>query len=174
MPTIIRRYIRRPRSVGDILRLFYQYVGAPYPKISLIVIAVLCALVGGFIWHALGQSYQIKSFETVAQRAADLSREMLQFLDDRSRSAPPIRFGENFESSTGDMLRHSSETRIQFSSKFGSRLRAIVSDLERVNVTDSRLVSYAESGAVNPLVMREIAERLGALAERLEIGNNVN
>jgi hypothetical protein len=117
--------------------------------------------------NARGQS--TLSPTSLKRRALDLSDEILQFLVNRQISPGYGQggFGEGgFGGTATEDESYQKETVTMFSSAFQGRVTAIRDALAKQGLTDSRLdTEYANP--VNAYSIRTIAERIGALAERL-------
>ncbi|TAL13914.1 hypothetical protein EPN95_04470 [Patescibacteria group bacterium] len=102
--------------------------------------------------------------DSLKQRLQNLSTSILRFLLDRRDS--PLPRPETWDNDIDRMLRLSAETRNLYSLSFGAQVIAARNELLKHGIIDKELDTYYEH-PTNPIVMRIIGERLGALAESL-------
>jgi len=105
--------------------------------------------------------------QALKERAKELSKEILEFLADRERSAPRLPQKETWNIDTELMLRHLKETMNQYSIKFASRVITIRNEFSSLGLIDEELDKFYEH-PTNFIGIRIIGERLGALAEQLK------
>jgi len=137
--------------------------------------AYLRVSVGGREWHSneftitapsvgLGGGISLPNLKQVCQQ---LSQDILQFLIDRHWLKPdlaPTR--KKWRKQSSDHTRHIQETVALYHQRFGSRVVSVYETLKKQGYSDKRIDSLYEH-PTNELGIRELAQCLGALAERL-------
>jgi len=103
---------------------------------------------------------------SLKRRGLTLSDEILRFLLDRQRDAVPLPRMGTWEQDAGAMIAYSEGTMALYSQRFGARVIAMRNELADAGLTDPELDQFYEH-PTNPIGIRIVAERLGALAERL-------
>ncbi len=105
---------------------------------------------------------------SLKHRALALSDEILRFLVNRQAHEPPLLVEATpaVRFDTAALVRYSGETRARYSQQFASKVIAARDELARQGLTDPELDSFYQD-PTNPIGIRIVAERLGALAERL-------
>ncbi len=96
-----------------------------------------------------------------------LYTDIMQFLKERSINGPSIDFN-NWDESTNNMMKYSTETKGLYQEKFGARVVMIREEYLKRGIKSERLNAYYEH-PVNPLVIEEIAYGLAELASGLNI-----
>jgi len=104
--------------------------------------------------------------QEIKVRAKVLSSELLQFVSERLKGEPPSPKRASWDKDNEAHIRYFEETMTQYSEKFGVRVIATHRELAESGITDSELDTRYQS-ATNPLGIRLIGERIGALAERI-------
>jgi len=103
---------------------------------------------------------------SLKHKAISLSDDILRFLVVRQAGEPPLPRPATWHEDADAMTRYSGETRNVYSQKFGSKVIATYNMLSDAGLRDSELDRFYEH-PTNPIGMRIVAERIGALAERL-------
>jgi hypothetical protein len=106
------------------------------------------------------------SEDDLKKRSRSLSAEMLTFLSDRNRSSPPLPRPGTWQQDVHNQVRFMEETMDQYQVKFGARVIAVHDDFAKRGLRDEKLDKLYEYPA-NPMGVRMLGERIGALAERL-------
>lgn len=99
--------------------------------------------------------------------ATKLSAEILQFLTDRQAGEPPLPRANTWDQDTQALIRYMEQTVSLESQLFGSRIIAIHDELAKQGLRDGQLDSFYEH-PTNPIGIRIVGERIGALAERIK------
>jgi hypothetical protein len=133
---------------------------------------MLCAI--GMGWYAAGQWVGQRQFDyLVAAQDADLkltvtelSAEILAFLAERSREAPPRPRPGTWDQDSAEIMRYQIGTEREFDRRFEKQVRATHDVLSLLGIRDKDLdVFYAHP--TDPFQMRVVATRLASLAPRL-------
>ncbi len=103
---------------------------------------------------------------TLKQRAATLSVDILNFLVQRNSNEPSLPRPETWGQDTDRMLRYFKGTMDLYSKQFGARVIAIRNQFAQQGLTDKELDQFYEH-PTNPIGIRIVGERIGALAEQL-------
>lgn len=112
----------------------------------------------------LGEGISLPNLKQVCQQ---LSQDMLQFLIDRQRLKPdltPTR--KQWRKQSSDHTRHIQETVALYHQRFGARVVSLYEHLKERGYHDKQADRLYEH-PTNELGIRELAQRLGALVERL-------
>ena len=99
-------------------------------------------------------------------RAALLSAQILRFIADRERESPSLPRRETWSRDVDVMIRYSQETLALYSQRFGARVIALRNELAERGFADQQLDRFYEH-PTNPIGMRIVGDRIGALAETL-------
>jgi len=112
----------------------------------------------------LGKSISLPNLKRESQQ---LSQDILQFLSDRQRLEPElVPTKKQRRKQTNDLIRHGRETVTLHHQRFGSRVISVYEHLRERGYSDKRVDTYYEH-PTNELGIRELAQRLGALADLL-------
>jgi hypothetical protein len=103
---------------------------------------------------------------SLKQRALTLSDEVLRFLLDRRAHEPPMPERATWHRDTKAMIGYVGETMARYSLRFASRVIATRNELVAAGLSDPELDSFYEH-PTNPIGVRIVAERIGALAQGL-------
>jgi hypothetical protein len=103
---------------------------------------------------------------SLKHRALALADEILRFLLVRQSSEPPLPTPATWKADTDMMLDYSKETMGLYSQKFGARALALWRQLSEAGFKDRELDRFIEH-PTNPIGIRIVGERLGALAEQM-------
>jgi hypothetical protein len=103
---------------------------------------------------------------SLKERAIHLSADILSFLTQRLASEPPLPRRETWEQDMQMEANYFKQTMAIYSQTFGAKVIAIHNELASKGITDRELDSSYEN-PINPNGIRTVAERIGALAERL-------
>ena len=106
------------------------------------------------------------SLTSLKHRSLALADDILRFLVVRQAGDPPLPRPETFEADRDAMVNYFQETMALFSQRFGSKVIAIRNQLAKAGFTDPELDRLYDS-PTNPLGIRAVGERIGALAEQL-------
>ena len=109
------------------------------------------------------------SLQAWKREAARTSQDIFQFLADRKRAEPSWVQGgghEEWQRSSDEHLRHSFETMALFDQRFGARVLALHQTLRKNGLSDEDQ-EFRYRHPTNPLGIREVAQHLGEMAERL-------
>jgi hypothetical protein len=99
-------------------------------------------------------------------KASLLSSQILRFLSDRTKSEPSSPRPEYWNEDTEKIIEYFSETVNLFPLQFGARVIAIRNEFVEQDLQNKELDKFYEH-PTNLIGMRIVAERIGALAERL-------
>lgn len=99
-------------------------------------------------------------------RALLLSAEILRFLAERQQQEPPMPRPETWNNDVDAMIRFHRETMSLYSQRFASRVIAFRDAFAQGGLVDRELDSFYEH-PTNPIGIRIVGERIGALAEKL-------
>ena len=103
---------------------------------------------------------------SLKHRALALADEILRFLLVRQSSEPPLPTPATWKADADRMLDYSRETMGLYSQKFGARALALREQLAKAGFKDTELDDYIEH-PTNPIGIRIVGERIGALGEQL-------
>lgn len=118
-------------------------------------------------WLTWSQSLSRLSDAELKRECERVSQDMLQFMVDREAAQPDLPMGKrNWNLQTNDLIRHSQLSVSLFHQRFGAKMVWLRDELSKREYDVSELDRYANF-AVNPFAMREVAQRLGAIAEQL-------
>jgi len=96
-----------------------------------------------------------------------LYTDVMKFLRERQNNEPQVAF-DNWEESTNNLIKYSTETTNLYHENFGSRVVIIRQEYLKRGIKSHRLDQYY-THPVNPLVIREVAYGLAELAGKLNI-----
>jgi hypothetical protein len=100
-------------------------------------------------------------------RVSTLSAEILAFLADRERHGPPIMpRKDHWTEDTAIIIGYFEETMRLYSQRFAARVIAARNELAEQGLRDEELDRFYDH-PTNPIGVRMVGERIGALAERL-------
>lgn len=102
--------------------------------------------------------------ESLKRRSLILSNEILRFLTNRQANEPQLFRPETWQQDTNRMIKYSQQTMSLYSEKYALRVIAIRNEFADKGYQDSELDRSYEH-PTNPIGIRIIAERIGALAE---------
>ena len=105
---------------------------------------------------------------SLKQRTLTLSDEILRFLVDRGAHDPSLE-PATWHRDTRAMIAYMGETMATYSLRFGARVIAAHNELAITGLTDPELDRFY-ARPTNPLGIRVVAERIGALAQQLPDG----
>ena len=105
--------------------------------------------------------------ETLKMKAISLSEQVFQFLNDRESESPPSPTLETWLEDLKKITEFHHETMNQYSLEFASKVKEIRNQLADIGLRDNELDSIYKS-STNPIGIRRVAERIGALAEKAE------
>ena len=100
------------------------------------------------------------------QTTAQLSREIIAFVDGRSRMAPPPPRPETWEQDEAIWLAFEQQTVAAYVPRFSSRVRRARAGLTFRNIRDRDLDAFYQAPA-SSFQIRVVGERLGVLADRV-------
>lgn len=164
VPVFLERFVLAICAAGIIALIINPMKFDGTQRITLVIAIAFFAY---FVAHTIYvTSKPPRDLSALKQRAIRLSNEILEFVADRERSNPPLPRIETWERDVDISTRFSIETMSQFSTKFGARLIATRNELAEQGLTDRELDSLY-THPTNPIGIRIVAERLGALAEKL-------
>jgi hypothetical protein len=104
--------------------------------------------------------------ESLKQRALRLSNEVLRFLVERQANEVPLPRAETWDRDTQAMIGYMQQTMALYSERFGARVIAIRNELATEGLRDQELDRFYEH-PTNPIGIRIVGERIGALAQQL-------
>ena len=138
-----------------------------YSKAVVIIwpLLTLYLLYGIVTGHLLPRSMPSMSNQELRNEAIDVSREILEFLTDRKQKEPQVDFN-NWDESTNNMLKYSSETPSLYMTEFGSKVVALRDEFKRRELSANELDMLCEH-ATNSIVIEMGAIKLGSLAYQL-------
>lgn len=101
------------------------------------------------------------------RQATKLSAEILQFLTDRQVGEPPIPRPSTWEQDMQAQIKYMQQTIAFYSQMFAPRVIAMHDELAKQGFRDGQLENFYEH-PTNPIGIRIVGERIGALAERIK------
>jgi hypothetical protein len=104
---------------------------------------------------------------SLKRRALQLSADILQFISERNHNEPPLPGPATWKEDTDRLIRYSRETMDLYSQQFGARVIATRNELAGRGLNDAELDRFYEH-PTNPIGVRIVGERIGALAIRLQ------
>src|SRR5258708_6599664 len=91
-------------------------------------------------------------------------RQILEFVQERNRSTPPLVPGES--ASIERYVAYSADTVDLYHARFGGKALSLLEDFKRRGSADEKLLAYARH-PTNPLGMREVGQELSKLGYEL-------
>jgi len=101
------------------------------------------------------------------KRGLILSSEILRYLGDREKAAPPLPRRETWQEDTDKIIRYFQETMSIYSQKFAGRVLAIHNEFAELGLRTEELDRFYEH-PTNPLGVKAVGEQIGALSERIK------
>lgn len=115
-------------------------------------------------WPISSTAIDVAAFKASAEQ---LSRDILTFVADRHASEPPLLRPATGQADSDALLKYSTVTVDEFSRRFGARVIAATTAFHDLGIRDRELDAFYEH-PTNPIGMRTVGERIGALASRLK------
>lgn len=100
-------------------------------------------------------------------KSISLSEQIFQFLHERDSASPPKPVLETWLEDLKRITEFHHETMEQYTAKFASMVTEIRDQFADISLRDDELDSIYKN-PTNPIGIRRVAERFGALAEKLE------
>lgn len=149
----------------------YRAFGRPE---RLAAFVMLCAIAMG--WYAVRQWVAERQFDylVAAQNTdlrltvAELSSEILAFVAERSREAPPAPRPATWDQDEAAAARYAIATEQEFESRFGKQVRATHDILSLLGIGDKDFNTFYAHPA-DAFQMRVVAEKLSLLAARVRM-----